>query len=219
LQFSPFLFQAYLKCLPCRTDRTPSVLNALKVATGIGEDISEADIIRETSWNMDVNLELFGTLGLEVPIRKLRSTRNGDEDSRNFKVSIAGYQTFYGVENTINNQQKLTLRLKELNPNCPQDPTSLAMMKELYSYWLDTKTDMEIAQVLFPVHPEYLEVFSRIKAGSASITITRAKLKKLTKCHEELLELNKPTVKFLDTSLKQRKKVDTTNNMFALNFE
>jgi DNA polymerase III delta prime subunit len=222
LQFSPFLFQAYLKCLPCRVDRQPTIIKALEVAAEIANDMSEADIVKESSWNMDAHLELFGTLGLEVPIRKLRNTRNDEEDSRNFKVSIAGYQTFYGVENTINNQQKLALRLRELNPACPPDPTSLAMMKELYADWLENKTDMEIAQLLFPIHPDYLEVFSRIKTGSQlEYSITKARLKRLIKCHDELLELNKPTVKFLDAQppLKQRKKVETKNNMFALNFE
>lgn len=243
MQFSPYLFQTYLKCLPSSSSC------AIEVATLASDEMSEADVVRDALWSMDGYHDVYGTLALEVPIKRIRVARDGDEDTRNFRVDITGYQTFYGVENTLNTQSKLYMRLHELNPTFAGsgDVASIELMKELYKNALDTMTDEQIIEMIYPIHPEYLELFAKIKSdvgassgttsksskrnvaseGGCDYTITKARMKKLVKCYDEQMERCKPTVKFIDPSTMEAKRkrqeakglLDDPNDKFVVTFD
>ncbi len=161
----------------------------------------------------------------------------------NVNVNINGYQTFYGVENTINNQQKIIEKLQQLNPSfsAVRDISSLPVLKELYKHALEKLPEHDVVEMIYPVHPEFLEVLSRVKTGPVEYTITRAKMKKLIKQFEEMqglcvcaivifvtkkniTEKKQPTVKFIDEEkiLEKRRKTKTEfdpNDIFVVNFD
>lgn len=197
MQFSPYLYQAYVKCLSNDGD--------CRIAANIMDDISDADVVRDATWNAEGHYDVYGTLALDLPIKRLRMSDNHRE--RNFRVDISGYQTFYGMENTLNNQLKLLMRLKELNPALTTtDLASLELMKELYKNALEHKEDAEVATLIYPIHPEYLELFGKLKTGGVEFSVSKTRLKHLVKCYEQLQEKNKPTVKFVDASVEAARK-------------
>lgn len=221
-QFAPFLFQTYLKSLSCRADRPTIMTKALQNAADIADEMSLGDTIREATWNAESQYELAATVMLENPIKRIRAARSSDESAKNFAVDIRGYQSYYGSENTHLNQQKIIALMHQLNPAMPSDVADLGMIKELHAHVVDSATDAQIAQFIYPVHPDFLEAMSRLKTGQSALTLTKARQKRLIKCHEDIQEQNAPRVKILDeqqlTTKRAKKNVDA-NDPFALNWD
>lgn len=215
--FMPYLFQAYPGCLnPEKGSNMADV--GIEIAAEVLEDLSVADLVHEMLWNHDSYYELFATLGLETPIKKLRACRKND--NRNFSVVTAGYEPFIGVENTMKTQHDIIMDIQYLNPSiCCKEPGELGMIKELLTEIVNLP-DREAVEAIYPVKPEYFEAFSRLKAGRVKdFVITKPRLKKMEKIYEELQEKNRPTVKYLEEHpVKQRKRVDP-NDKFSLNFD
>jgi DNA polymerase III delta prime subunit len=192
MQFTPYLFQAYVKSVPAKADLQAPVLTAMSTLADIADDFSSGDVIRESMWNSDT--DVHGTLAVELPIKRLRGALNLTS------INVSGYQTFYGIENTISNQLKFLVRLRELNPTIERDTSSLELMKELYKHVLETHSDPTLVAMLYPLHPEYLEIFGKILKTNSEYVISKARMKRLTKCYDDQLEQHRPAVKFVDAT-------------------
>lgn len=197
-QFAPYLFQAYTKCLPARFDRHSMMSKTLTTAADIAEDMSMGEVMREATWTFDGHYELAATMMIENPIKRLRLAHSDPDDTKNFNVDIKGYQSYYGTENTLQNQLTIIATLRHLDPSIPNDMGDLSMLKDLYKHMFDSMTDMELVETLFPIHPEIIATIARLKLGHESFTVTKTKLKRLLKCYDELVERNKPRVKFIE---------------------
>ncbi len=218
--FAPFLFQAYTKCLGNRMDRPHTIIRALDVASQITEDMSMGDIIREATWNFEGHYELAATIMLEGPIKRIRTARSDVDDPKAFAVDIKGYQSYYGTDNTYLNQLKIIALLKELNPALQNFSIGeLGMLKLIYAQTLESSDDMTATKAIYPVHPDFYETLSRLKAGRIEeYNFTKARQKRLIKCYDELQIINAPRVKFIEVPKKQRKRVDD-NDPFGVNWD
>lgn len=200
MQFTPFLFQAYPQCLPkpagnmSNADAVEMGQKSMAIAAQIADEMSLGDVVRSATWGYDTHYEIFPAIGLELPIRRLRAV-----DHNNFTVNVNGYQTYYGMENTLSHQRGLVHTLAQLS-GVTRDLHTLSLQKYLFGKMLIDKTisDQHIVEQLYPTPPIYLETLAKLKIRDCVCSISKARVKRMTKIFEEIQEKDVAHVKFLD---------------------
>jgi len=221
IQYTPLLFKAYPLCVLHRADKQFENQQNIEVLADIAESFSVADMIKEQTWGCASYYDMYSALAIRTPIKLIRSNRS---DIRDFTLSVAGYQSFYGVENTMKNQIKIK---RSLQNSCPAmstfDITDYGFVKRILGHIIMNKSDDELIEKIFPegeqyrMHPDLLEMLSRLKGGvGQTYTLTRARKKRLVKAFEKKLDLSAPTVKFVEPE-KKKKKIDK-NDIFMLDW-
>lgn len=231
MQFMPFLFQAYPACLPkpagnmSGSKSVEIALSSIQTAAAIAEEMSMGDVARVQTWGDESHYEVFPAIGLELPIKRIRLANQ--DSSSNFTVSVEGYQTYYGMENTYSHQQGIMQSLREMNPFIGHDMDDLNYRKELFGALLTNKniTDKQLVESLWPTHPNFLETLGKLKIKTCTYSLSKARLKRLVKCYEELEEEHAVRVKYLDDPadesipehFKQKRKPDEKQKQEAAN--
>jgi len=110
-------------------------------------------------------------------------------------VKTNGYQTFYGVENTIRSQYTIAKTLRGIHPNLFEAcGVGLSTFQLSVSDWLDNCSDEDVVEKLreYDFHPDNLDVLARLKGNSGEelkLKISRQRKRNLVKLYDELVEV------------------------------
>ena len=145
--------------------------------------------------------EVCASFNILAPVHMLRRAREKDDPKR-FTLSTAGYQKYYGIQNTIKTQNNTRRALQE---GCPAfyhyDLEMLGQIKGHIIQQMGNLSDDDAAQMLFdlqlhPDKPDKLDLLSRLKAGmglgegkgTTPIKMGRAQKRNIKKKYKELEE-------------------------------
>jgi Holliday junction resolvasome RuvABC ATP-dependent DNA helicase subunit len=215
LQFSPLIFQAY-----------PVLCKSIEEMADIAEDFSLADYVKENSWNsMSADesdewgfMSISSIYSVEVPLSRLAGS--------NRPIKTDGYQTYYGIENTISSQKRAILAIKNHHSNhhsIGNDHINVLQMvvSELFSDGSVSDEEIISRLHLLNLHPEILEKLAKIKGTSevdkSCMKLGKKRLRELTILFDDLeTETTKATVKFLEPCVSAQPGSPHENNPFHL---
>jgi DNA polymerase III delta prime subunit len=229
VHFMPLIFACYPRCIPAASNKCqPPVISlendglkgdpTMDLTGRIAENISFSEVYHESTWGEGMmSLDLYGSLAGGM-LNELNAARYPD-DLRKFAVSTEGYKAYYGIDNTITNQQKV---LKAIHIASPaffrKSRQELVHIKSHLAELLAAKRDDEVVQLLwdYKAHPDVLETFARLKGevlGAPTFTVTRKRRRTMAEKFEALEEANRPTVKRIEKSSppREKKEVDRDN--------
>lgn len=178
-QFTPLLFQFYTS------------VSSMDTVALIADEFSLADVMRENSWTCVDETEASEaanvSFSVEFPLMRMKSLKGLKG------VKTNGYQTFYGVENTIRSQNTIAKTLRGVHPNLFEAcEAGLSMFQFCVSDWLENCSDEDVAVRLrnYDFHPDNLDVLGRLKGNSGlELKISRQRKRNLTKLYDELVEI------------------------------
>ena len=176
-QFTPLLFQLYTS------------LSSMDMVAQIADDFSLADVVRENSWlclnETETSEAAVITFSVEFPLRRMKRLKGLTA------VSTNGYQTFYGVENTIRSQVTIARTLRAVHPNLFKTcGAGLSMFQFCVADWLENCTDEEVVAKLlvYDFHPDNLDVLGRLK-GEPDLKVSKPRKRNLVKLYDEAVEV------------------------------
>ena len=222
LQFMPILYQAYPSCLPMKQskrDRQQTFDNMAAIA----DSFSLAETDRSNNWRHDTDLGSFSVLSIEVPIKLLRQHK---KTMNTFQVDAEGYQTYYGIENTITNQRKVQAELRSVMPSSSSvagDVSDFQLTKDLFAHYIKTLSPEQMAEKLwqYRLHPNNLDLFKRLKGGINPWKCTGKQKRLMRKRWEELEEEHQPKAKRAKPAVDDRHFIqnpETQNDRFMLDW-
>lgn len=212
IQFTPLLFQAY-----------PTLIDSLHGAAEIADDFSLADVVKENSWSSSSaedpddcgHMSLSAMYSIEIPLARLVGSKR--------PVRTSGYQTYYGVKNTISSQGRAIVSVKTHNPKLFSASTEeLNLLQIIVSQLLKQESDEEIVKRFHDlgIRPDVLENLSRIKGvsdPSIDLKLSKKRQRELCQLYDDLHEeKTTATIKFVPEP--EKKKATVSNDIFSPNW-
>lgn len=214
IQFTPLLYQVY-----------PTLIDSMSSISDIADDFSLADVIKENSWSSATaddpddcgHMSLSAMYSIEIPLSRVRGSKRN--------VRTAGYQTYYGVENTINSQKRAISAVKTHDAklfSISHDQINLLQTVSTQLLKSTVYSDGEIVEILHALglHPSILETLARIKGASdIDLKIGKKRQRELTELYDEHHEKQTVAViKFVEPTL-AAKFVKKDSDLFSPNWD